>query len=525
MAISVAIGVVEQKTRMCDQVGVAAQLARVVCTVIRRVGFVEYEVEWHQGPPDADTCVVLLEAWFEPIFHCVQYEMFVRVVSIRQPQSSGGGLSTAPAPKPRARFIELIDIRRTPWCAAIHRRLWFPGKYVDGETFEGYVERTKTGGTHAPTVSFEKLRWMRWNTYNALVHMFGEIIVSIELNRYIEQQKLLEMADIRDWLRDTEAQRRCPFRIHPEVLRAMFGHTDPDLVNDVAVIEEMKYAMCKYQSPYVTSTQFMRVLNFCGDVSGAVKRLIERNVVRKIGVGADGYQLWFAGDETALPLPEALVTDGEPVWDLVHARVRWRRASVAPGQMRLVQPYEVYKTLEKLEPLPRKEKRLFLHQKIFGDQSGMTRTVRSVIESTDWCQKVMFIYAYDRSLHRPTSISYSNTKLWRLMRSRISPFEYVFVQETVRSGTPVYMVHDLIKGERGASAVYTYANVMTLMGMYSCVEAFSFDKIPKTLMAKCDLVVLFTKRSSPARAAIYLHNTLLQSPAVSVLAVGEWGEC
>ena len=502
---------------MCDSVAVTAQLTRVVCTVIRRVGFSEYEVEWHQGPPDAATCTLLLEAWFEPIFHCVQYEMFVRVVSIRQPQA--GARSTAPAPKSRARFIELIDIRRRAWCATIHRQLWFPGKYVDGETFDGYLERTKTGG--APVVSFEKLRWMRWNTYIALVHMFGEIIVSVEVNRYIEQQKLLELADIRDWLRGAEAQRRCPFRIHPEVVRAMCGHVDPDLVDEVAVIEKMKYAMSKYQSPFVTSAQFMRVLNFCADVPGAVRRLIERNVVRKIGVGADDYQLWFADDEAE----EVLVTEGEPVWNLVRVGgVRWRRAPTAPGQKPVLLS-AVYKALEKLEPLPRAEKRIFLHQKIFGDQSGIPRTVRSMIESTVWCQKVMFIYAYERSLHRPTGLSYSSTKLWRLMRSRISPFEYVFVQETVGSGNHVYWVHDLTKEGGGAPCVYTYANAMTLMGKYSCVEAFSFDGFPKALMAKCDLVVLFTKRSSPARAAMYLHTALLQSTEVSVLVVGEWGEC
>ena len=507
---------------------------RVTCTVIRRVGISEYEVVWQHSPPEF-TSTVLFEAWFEPILLCVQYEMFVRIVPVRQPpQASARSTAAAPTTKPRARFIELIDIRPAPWSAALHRHLWFPGSYVDGETFEQYIERTRAGAPRdsssssfsaAPAVSFEKLRWIRWTTYNTLVHMFGELIASIEVNRYIEQQRLLEMADVREWLRTTEAQRRCPFRIHPEVVRVMFEHIDRELVDEVAVIEEMKYAMCKHQSPFVTSTQFMRVLNFCSDVPGAVKRLIERNVVRKINTSADDYQLWFAGDEVESPPPTCLVEEGEPVWELVRAGVRWRRAQCVPQQQQQRPPlWNVYRALDKVAALQKKDKRAFMHLKIFGDPSSVPRTVRALVESTEWCQKVMFVYAYDRALHRPTPLGNFGTKNWRLMRSRVAPYEYVFVQETVTVGNRTYRVHDLTKDGGGAPAVYVYANAMTLMGKYSCVEAISFDCFPKSIAAKCDLVVLLTKRSSPAQAAWYLH-TALQATAVNVLVVGEWGVC
>lgn len=490
-------------------------LIKVCCTVTRRLGLSEYEVKWafeadHPPFPDA----TILEAWFEPILHCVQYEMYVKY-------HAPAPLSTSSAPnlqRPSARFIHVVDIHRLPWCEPIYRGLFFTGKYVDGESFDQFNQRTSgsaSGRDNTRLIAFGKLRWIRWTTYTALVHMFGELLATPEMNRYIQQERLLEMTDIRDWLRSPAALRYCPFRIHPEVVREMFGLVDGELVDEVAVVEEMKHAMCKYQSPCVTSQQFMRVLNFCKDVSGAVKRLIARNVIRKVTTaGSSDYELWFT---TTHEGPAVLVSEGEPVWDLVRSGVNWMRAATSsPNQPELSAIYT--RMSHVTATIPRQNKRLFMHSILFGEVTCVPRTIRGMIQATGWCRRVVFMDTYASTANRGPRTGLVGVNNWFVVQSRTPPYEYAFMQGTLEHGRQNYTIHDLLK--TGESIKYT--SVATLTNNYTICPMFQYDRAPKELLVKCDLVVLFTRRSSPPQAGRYLHK-LLESTEVNVLVVGEWG--
>ena len=495
-----------------------SDVVKVCCVVTRRLGLSEYEVEWgfdasHPPFPAA----TILETWFEPNLHCVQYEMYVKYHVPTPPSAS----SAPNLQRPSARFIHLVDIHRLPWSVKVHRGLCFTGKYAEGESFDQFNQRTSlplAERGNPRLISFEKLRWIRWTAYTAIVHMFGELHATPEINRYIQQEGLLEMTDIRDWLRSPAAVRRCPFRIHPEVVREMFGLVDGELADEVAVVEEMKHAMCKYQCPRVKSEQFMRVLNFCKDVSGAVKRLITRNVIRKVTTtGSSDYELSFID----VAGPVVLVTEGEPVWDLVHSGVNWERAAAAAPAPTRPELSAIYTRMDHVTPtIPRQAKRLFMPSVLFGEVSFIPRTIRGMIQATDWCRRVVFLDAYPSSVNRGPRTGLVGVNHWYVVRSRSPPYEYAFMQGTFDQGRPDYTIHGLTK----TNETVKYTTLAPLTNKYAMCATFEYEHAPKELLKHCDLVVLFTRRSSPAQAGRYLH-TLLESTEVNVLVVGEWGLC
>jgi hypothetical protein len=441
------------------------------------VGFNTHAFRLIKPLDDKLTATIRVECTFDPFNSIIEYDLDV----------------TEPTPQGIYRVNQVYGAKALEWSESLYKELFDVGEYRVNETLKEFLERM----TEAKTKHrYRAIQWIQWDKLMYLMDLFGTNHNDRRFFTYVQQQELLARP-LREWLL-TEQALCCPYRIHPEVLRA-YIRDDQELVDEVAMVEEIKYAMCHYQTRVVTGQQLMRAYNYCTDVEGSLVRLIKRGVLKDQTLE----ELIIVSFALLATREEVVVDPGQPLEPFVHTLQPWSVLGIRDYQSPIYQAFDA-------DPKT-KAKRVFLEYSS-GQAVNMFNDIKtfcSIVKPT----RVVFIFAYDAS---PGCLalydSYWFTP-WKWMRTRRTG-ELVSVHRTE------HQQYRLFKQVEDKKPSITYPNGLELgLNLYSAqviqlVHTKTLDDI-----AKADVVFFMSKQRTPRRWRDYVDRAVGKETRMCV--VGE----
>lgn len=438
------------------------------------VGFNTHVFRLMKPLVDSLPATIRVECTFDPFNSIIEYDLDV----------------TEPTKYGIYHVQQVYGAKAIEWSEPLYKELFDVGQYKTN--LKEFLERI----TEAKTKHrYRAIQWIQWDKVMYLMDVFGTNHTDRRFFTYVQQQELL-IKPLREWLL-TENALCCPYRIHPEVLKA-YIRDDPELVDEVAMVEEIKYAMCQYQTRVVTGQQLMRAYNHCSDVEGSLQRLIKRGVLK------DQTQDNLIIVSLITNKEEVVVDPGQPLEPYVYTLQPWSTLALPSDYQSPI--YQAFDADPKT-----KAKRVFLEYSS-GQAMNMFNDIKtfcSIVKPT----RVVFIFAYDAS---PSCLSLYDSYWftpWKFMRTRRTG-ELVYVHRTE------HQQYRLFKKVEDKIPSITYPNGLELgLNLYSAqviqlVQTRTLDEL-----TKADVVFFMSKQRTPRRWREYVDRVIGKETRMCV--VGE----
>ena len=408
----------------------------------------EDEVSMSITTPIDMTAIGVIECPFEPVVELIEYEVEVMPTNDHM----------------TARVKYILSTQPVKWSEIVCGEICIEGGYREGETFTQFMARAGT----LQQFQFRAHQWIQWTKFCWLLDVFGASHYDHQVVDYIRQEQLLTVP-LKEWFGTVRA-RQCPWRIQTEVIRVVLE--DDPVVDEIAAVEELKWAMKYHRSVWIRGDQILRVHEFCTDVMDALQALANKEITVLNERGETSFREW--SDPPA----------GEPVNVLEYYI---RRLLTPPKPIAPSEGVTRYQSLE-LHPDAAKQKRIWIRNEDYNaiKELCITRKV----------ERVFFVFGY--ACHPRRLMHYQQSQLgwskWKCLRSKTD------------AQTDVFMDHRTIHKTKRTRTVIS--DLSRVGGEYYYHQAMRMGEevIPVEILKWCDIVFFMAKKNTPRQWLDYLDR-------------------